>query len=742
MSQSLAHSASDLKQEAGTLPVLICFVDVERRYRFNDGAWLDWFGVPASSLAGKLVVDVIGEQRYRVVSPFIDLALAGKQVAFETMIPTTDGHLRHGQVVYVPQTGADGKVSGFYALVTDITEWKRSQQAEKDSQALYQSLVDHLPLCLTRKDRDGRVTFANRAFYQLSCKTADEVLGKTDFDFYPQELAAKYRNDDLRVMTLQETFRDIEAHRTPAGELRYAEVLKAPVHDASGQVVGVQVLFWDVTDRKRAEEQLQDSQALYRSLVNNLPMCILRKDRNGRITFANNEFYRYSGKTEEVTIGKTDFDFYPHELASKYQRDDLRVLEQGESFSDIEAHRTPEGVQKYVQVLKSPIHDAAGLVVGVQILFWDVSDRKLAEEQVRESMARKRAIFDAALDCIVVADQQRRIIDFNRAAEKAFGYRRDDVLGQNMDELLFPPETRQRTQQNRAQYESSLDEGSTIGTRMEATAIRMSGEQFDVEMAMQAIPLEGKIVIAVFLQDITARKRAQEELAAKNKDLETLLYVTSHDLREPLRSIESFARLVNDRYADKIDDKGKDFLRRITDGTKRLDRLIEDVLMLSRAQRTLDPIDGLSSADLVAEVLKQLEGKIDATQARIIVKDNLPTLHADRRWVRQAVYNLVANALKFTKPNERPDIEIVSYVPRPGELEGVGLEVLDRGTGVNPDDAERIFGLFQRAVGQQIEGTGAGLAIVQQVALRHGGNAWVRPRVGGGSEFVVCFGRV
>jgi PAS domain S-box-containing protein len=616
MTEPITNLVVDSPSEIATLPVLICFVDTEQRYRFNNGAWVDWFGMPPSTLVGKPVIDVIGESRYRVVLPYIEQALSGRQVAFETLIPTADGNLRHGQVVYVPQSGADGKMTGFYALVTDITAWKHSQQAAKDSQALYQSLVDHLP------------------------------------------------------------------------------------------------------------------------------MCILRKDRDGRITFANNEFYRYSGKSEEAILGKTDFDFYPHELASKYRLDDLKVLEQGESISDIEAHRTPAGEQKYVQVLKSPIHDAARQIIGVQILFWDVSDRKLAEEHVRESMARKRAIFDAALDCIVVADQQGRIIDFNRAAEKTFGHRRDDVLGQNMDELLFPKETRRRAQDNRERYEHSQEEGSMIGHRLEATAVRKNGELFDVETAMQAIPLEGKTVFAIFLQDITARKKAQEELAAKNKDLETLLYVTSHDLREPLRSIESFARLVKDRYADKIDDKGKDFLQRITDGTKRLDRLIEDVLMLSRAQRTHEPIDDLSSADLVAEVLKQLDGKIETTQARIIVNDNLPTLEVDRRWARQAVYNLVANALKFTKPGEHPEIEITAYSPQVGEPVGIGLEVHDRGTGVNADDAERIFGLFQRAVGQQIEGTGAGLAIVQQVAVRHGGNAWVRAREGGGSEFVVCFGRV
>ena len=430
---------------SGTLPVLICFVDTERRYRFNNGAWVDWFGLPPSSLAGKPVIEVIGEQRYQNVSPFIDQALAGKQVAFETLIPTADGRLRYGQVVYVPQTGADGKLSGFYALVTDITEWKRSQQAAKDSQALYQSLVDHLP------------------------------------------------------------------------------------------------------------------------------MCILRKDREGRFTFANNEFYRYSGKSEAELVGKTDFDFYPHELASKYHRDDLKVLEAGETFSDIEAHRTPAGEQKYVQVLKGPIHDAAGQIIGVQILFWDVSDRKLAEEQVRESMARKRAIFDAALDSIVVADQEGRIIDFNRAAEKTFGYRRDDVLGQNMDELLFPKETRRRAQENRERYERLHEEGSMIGHRLESVAVRKNGEVFDVETAMQAIPLEGKTVFAIFLQDITiqthigvpASERATEQTMHVSVELfhgldkvgtsdDVRLGIDYQSVTEEILSLAKTERKTVERFAEDV----------------------------------------------------------------------------------------------------------------------------------------------------------------------------------------------
>ena len=258
--------------------------------------------------------------------------------------------------------------------------------------------------------------------------------------------------------------------------------------------------------------------------------------------------------------------------------------------------------------------------------------------------------------------------------------------------------------------------------------------------------------------DITDRKRAEEELRRahdelemrvqqrtvelqqKNRDLETLLYVTSHDLREPLRAIENFSRLVHDRYAERLDDKGKDFLRRVVRGAQRMDQLMTDLLALSRVQRMELPAGDVEGASLVQEALRQLEGRIKETGARVRVGNDLPRLRVNRTWATQGISNLIANALKFRRDGEAPDIEIAPYHPNGEESGEVGLIVRDRGPGVVPEHAERIFQLFQRAVGREIEGTGAGLAIVRQIAERHGGRAWVQPREGGGAEFILTFG--
>jgi signal transduction histidine kinase len=154
----------------------------------------------------------------------------------------------------------------------------------------------------------------------------------------------------------------------------------------------------------------------------------------------------------------------------------------------------------------------------------------------------------------------------------------------------------------------------------------------------------------------------------------------------------------------------------------------------------VQPEEEVKAAEVVADALRQLGPRLRETGARVKVADDLPLLRADRRWAVQAVYNLMSNALKFTNPGKPPEVEVAAYQPAAGEPAGQGIVVRDRGLGVAPEHAKRIFEMFQRAVGQEVEGTGAGLAIVRQVAERHGCTAWVRPRDGGGSEFIITFG--
>jgi PAS domain S-box-containing protein len=496
-----------------------------------------------------------------------------------------------------------------------------------------------------------------------------------------------------------------------------------------------------ISEIRQSRAALRDSEALYHSLVDQLPMCLLRKNLDGQFIFANSQFFEFSGKSSDEVIGRTDFDLFPEELARKYQADDQTVIANGEVLDKVESHQVPGGggQLRYVQILKTPVFDSARNVIGTQVLFWDVTEKHVAATALKESTALKRAIFDFALDCILLADQDGVILDVNRSTERVFGFQRNELIGCNMDVTLLPPSARSRSQRNRENYDSDSEGGSMLGKRAEIPAQHKDGRVFDVEMAMQPIPYEGRTVFAIFLHDITERKRAEEEIAQKNKDLETLLYVTSHDLREPLRAIRSFTQLLSDRAGDKLNDVEQGFLTRVVDGADRLNKLLEDVLIMSRAQRASEGTQLVDAKIVARDVIRQFDVRIAETQGSVKIVGDLLEFRVDPRWLRQSLFNLVGNALKFHNDGEPPQVEIEAYKSDCDLV--VGLVVRDRGPGIAAEHEERVFQLFQRAVGRKVEGTGAGLAIVRQISNRYGGEAWYKPRVGGGAEFVITFQR-
>lgn len=599
---------------ADSLPVLIAYLDAEQRFRYCNSAYERWFLSAPSSTINQPLREVLGEATYGRLSEYIEATQAGRQVSCETYFDLPCGDTVFAHVIFVPTIGPNGRTQGFYTLMTDISKLHQSKQALNNSEALYFGLVEHLPMCILRKDATGRITFGNSTFFEFAKLRPDDVIGKSDFDLFPAELAQKYRDDDLQVMQTRSVIQTIERNQ----------------------------------------------------------------------------------------VG-------------------------------------PGGADRYVEILKTPVYDASRNVIGSQVIFWDVTEKHLTEVAVKESAALKRAIFDCSLDCIVIIDQEGKIIDFNRATERVFGYRREALVGLSIDDTLFPPALKDRQRSNRDRYDSEREEGSMVGKRLEVHAMHADGRVFDVEMAMQPIPYEGRSVFAMFLHDITARKEAEREIATKNKDLETLLYVTSHDLREPLRAIQSFSELFVSKVGAKISDTERGYLDRVQEGAKRLDRLLNDVLMLSRAQRATEDVGETNSRIILDDVIRELDVRLAETHGTIHVADDLPNVRVDPRWLRQTLYNLLVNALKFTCEGQHPEVDVVRYEPGPGDLPGVGFVVRDRGPGVDPEHSERIFQLFQRAVSRKVEGTGAGLAIVRQVANRYGGNAWHKPREGGGSQFFLVF---
>ena len=635
--------------------------------------------------------------------------------------------------------------------------------ALRDSEALYHSLVDHLPLSVLRKDEEGTYTFVNRRYLEFSGKDLGEILGTTDFDIFPHELATKYRQGDEQVLTTGTLFEDIEAYQKPDGEKRYIQVLKTPVRDAQQQIIGTQVMFWDVTDRRRAEEalecstreveqrnaalreseqSLQKQTGILKSILNSIADGVVVADPQGRFMVWNPAADRIMGlgPVDKPSENWTEaYGLYKTDRTTPYPADELPLIRaiRGETVADVELFVINKSRSQgaVLSVNGTPLLDAEGQIQGGVVVFRDVTEHQAAAEALRHSEEQARQIIETAFDPFISIDAAGRVTDWNSQADKTFGWSRDEALGKVLAELIVPPQHREAHVQGIRTY-LETGAGPVLNSRIEISALHRDGHEFPVELTIWPVRTATDFSFHAFVHDITRRKQAEEEIRSKNQDLETLLHVTSHDLREPLRAIENFSRIVSERYADKLDAKGQDFLDRVVRGAQRLDRLIEDVLTLSRVQGTVQPAEDVAAGEIVADVLHHLESRIRETQAVVEVEDGLPSIRADRRWATQAVQNLVSNALKYSVEGQAPVVQIGTFQGP----EGIGLVVRDRGMGVPPDCAERIFQLFQRAVSRNIEGTGAGLAIVKRVAERHGGKAWVRPREGGGSEFIITFG--
>ncbi|HSF18439.1 MAG TPA: PAS domain S-box protein [Vicinamibacteria bacterium] len=335
----------------------------------------------------------------------------------------------------------------------------------------------------------------------------------------------------------------------------------------------------------------------------------------------------------------------------------------------------------------------------------------------------------------ILLDDGGRIVLVNAPASRLFGYEREELLGESIEKLV-PERHRERHPALRRDFVAS-PEIRPMGAGRNLFGRRKDGREVPIEIGLNPIRNEGKLYVLSTIFDITERKLAQEALTARNEELRTILYAISHDLREPLRAVESFSDLITERYAPALDAKGQDYLNRVTRGARRMRRMLDDLSALARARQDALSREHLLMTDIVEEALRRLDDKIEQVAAMVSVAGE-SSLYVNRTWAVHAVTNLLDNALKFARAGISPEIEIAAYEGGLGK--GPGIVVRDRGPGISSENTERVFELFQRASGSEIDGTGAGLAIVRTVAERHGGVAGVSARAGGGSEFFLTFG--
>lgn len=272
---------------------------------------------------------------------------------------------------------------------------RRAEMALWQAEEKYRSIFEHIVEGIFQTTPEGRYISANPALARIYGYDSPEALMANLTDIAGQLYVEPGRRQEfVRLMEEHDVVTDFESRvaRCDGSIIWISENVRA-VRDEQHRLLYYEGTVEDITERKRGEEQLRNSETLYHSLVENVPQNIFRKDLNERFTFANQRFCQTLGRPLEEIIGKTDFDFFPPELAAKYQQDDRKILESGQPFETVEEHIPPSGEKLYVNVIKTPLYDSKGSIIGLQGIFWDITERRRAEEGLRRTtveLARNR----------------------------------------------------------------------------------------------------------------------------------------------------------------------------------------------------------------------------------------------------------------------------------------------------------------------------------------------------------------
>lgn len=493
-------------------------------------------------------------------------------------------------------------------------------------------------------------------------------------------------------------------------------------------------------DHKHAEATLRESEARFRLLFERNPAPMLVYERESLRLLAVNEAYlsQYGYSLEEA-LAMLLPDLYPD--SEKAEIAALIPHLQGHAYVGEWHHRRKDGMLINIVAYSHDI-DFEGRGARIAVIH-DITERKRTEDALKMSEARYRTLLETAPFPVVITRLSDGILRYgNRRAEEKFGISRDKGIGQLASSFYLDAEERD-------QFLARLIHGTAISDH-ELRLRGMDGMPFWAQLSAAIIEFEGEPAIFSSINDITARKQAEEDvrelntaleqrvaertaqLLAVNKELETFTYSVSHDLKAPLRGIDGYSRLLLEDHAAQLDEEGRTFLANIRRGAGQMGQLIEDLLAYSRIERRHLHAEQVDLPRLVDTTVAERAVEIAARGITMKIDVFPQVVITDRDGLAMALRNLLDNALKFTRDASQPVIEIGLHLESGRCL----LWVRDNGIGFDMKFHERIFEIFQRLqLAEEFPGTGIGLAIVRKAMQRMGGRAWATSAPGQGATF-------
>ncbi|MFC4542437.1 PAS domain S-box protein [Halosolutus amylolyticus] len=690
---------------------IITLFDEDLRYTLAEGQAFDYLPHSPDDVEGQYLHEVWADDVVETIEPAFRAALEGETQSVEG---TSEG--REWILHVVPLADRDGEIHGGMTMALDITERKERER----ELAKYETIVETVNDGIYTVDEDGRFTMVNDAYTELTGYSREELLGShaslvVDDETIEQANAAETEitegfTDDPK---LEATVQTADGDRVPA------EATFSVLPGDERKRIGV---VRDITERKERERALEKSEARFRMLAENLEEMVWVESLDTReLLYLNPASERIWGRDREWLYDN------PAAFLETIHPDDRQRVEQAyeavpdDGFDEEYRIVRPDDEVRWLDVQAVPVHNEERQIRRIVGIADDITERKERERALEESERRYRTLVENfPSGAVGLFDEDVRYTAVGGELVDDVGVSPEDRIGNSVYDV-YPDDI---VEEVKPYFEAAL----------EGEANSFEAEYHDRRLFAYTLPVRndaGEVFAGMLVvQDVTERREYQRQLEASNERLEQFAYAASHDLQEPLRMVTSYLQLIENRYGDALDEDGEEFLEFAVDGAERMREMIDGLLEYSRVDTRGDPFEPVDLNDVLEDVHEDLQMRIDESDAEITT-DDLPCVDGDDSQLRQVFQNLLSNAIEYSG-DESPQIDISAT----RDEEQWIVSIQDEGIGIDPDEQERIFEVFQRLhTPEEHSGTGIGLALCRRIVERHDGEIWVDSEPAEGSTF-------
>jgi PAS domain S-box-containing protein len=635
-------------------------------------------------------------------------------------------------------------LKGVYAVISDLSERKyyekletahknlnESLEALKNSEIRYSTLFDSMTEGFSivellfdedKKPVDCRYLTVNDAFKNHTGLKKDEIIGKTNNELFPNA-----KNVWLKK------YGEVACSGEPAHfQEKFGPFNRlVDVHAFQTEPGKIGVIFSDITEKKKAENELKKHAAL----LNLSNEAIFSWEYNGAILSWNHGAERLYGYNKKEAIGSVSHELLQTVFPIKYS-EFMKRLATTKNWAGELTHIKKDGTKIIVESRQQLITDISGKKIIIETNR-DITDRKRVENQLQTTLKRFYTVLSSMYGAILLVSNDNRVEFINQAFCDVFeledlpyeliGLTDRDILDMIKHVYVNPDEAVKH-----------IEEIVKAAKPVKGEEILLSRDRTFMRDFIPIYIDQKSYGRLWHHMDISKLKKTEEDLkisgeklSKSNAELEHFAYVASHDLREPLRMITSFLQLLERRYKNQLDEDADEFIGFAVDGAKRLDEMINDLLKYSHVSNTERKFRPVDMEHVLEHSLINLIIPTEETQATI-TNDPLPTVLGDEKLLIQLFQNLIANAIKY-RSEKPPEIHISAQKEDDDQYI---FSVKDNGIGIDPKHLGRIFTIFQRLHRRdEFEGTGIGLAIVEKIVHIHSGQIWAESKLGEGSTF-------